>query len=80
MGIQAQETQVNEAMVLKLLSHERSISLEAVVDLRPQMSWNQVFQCIDSLSRRGEIVLLRHGFDYEIARSSTKQHGTPCSA
>ena len=27
------------------------------------MSWNQVFQCVDSLSRRGEIVLLRHGFD-----------------
>ena len=79
MGIQAQETQANEAMVLELLSHERSISLEAVVDLLPQMSWNQVFQCVDSLSRRGEIVLLRHGFDYEIARSSTTQHGTPCS-
>ncbi|MGD9727611.1 MAG: hypothetical protein AB7G68_04585 [Nitrospiraceae bacterium] len=79
MGTQVQKTHANEAMVLELLSHERSISLEAVVDLLPQMSWNQVFQCVDSLSRRGEIVLLRRGFDYEIARSSTRQHDTPCS-
>ncbi|HET6675558.1 MAG TPA: hypothetical protein VFG71_09475 [Nitrospiraceae bacterium] len=78
MGIQAQETQVNEAMVLELLSHERSISLEAVVDLLPQMSWNQVFQCVDSLSRRGEIILLRHGFDYELVAMS-KPHDAPCS-
>lgn len=75
----ATQTEVEEAAVLEVLGPEGSIKLEDVVDLLPQMSWNQVFQCIDSLSRRGEIVLLRHGFDYEIARSSTKQHGTPCS-
>jgi hypothetical protein len=70
----------DEAAVLELLERERSIKLEDVVGLLPHMSWNQVFQCVDSLSRRGEIILLRHGFEYEITWSSTKQHGTPCSA
>ena len=80
MGIQAQETQVNEAMVLELLSHERSISLEAVVDLLPQMSWNQVFQCVDSLSRRGEIILLRHGFVMNSSRCPSRMtHRARCN-
>ena len=76
----ATQSDADEAAVLELLRRERSIKLEAVVGLLPQMSWNQVFQCVDSLSRRGEIILLRHGFDYEITRSSTKQHDAPCSA
>ena len=76
----ATQSEADEAAVLDLLRRKRSIRLENVVDLLPQMSWNQVFQCVDSLSRRGEIILLRHGFEYEITWSSTKEHGTACSA
>jgi hypothetical protein len=60
------QSQANEDAVLELLRRERSIRLEAVVALLPQLSWNQVFHCIDVLSRRGEIILLRRGFGYEV--------------
>ena len=43
----ATQTEVEEAAVLEVLGPEGSIKLEDVVDLLPQMSWNQVFQCID---------------------------------
>ncbi|HJR77136.1 MAG TPA: hypothetical protein VJ805_09180 [Nitrospiraceae bacterium] len=60
------QSQANEAVVLDLLRRERSMRLEVVVALLPQLSWNQVFHCVDVLSRRGEIILLRRGFDYEL--------------
>jgi len=30
------------------------------------LSWSELFHAVDSLSRRGAIVLKRHGFDYEL--------------
>jgi hypothetical protein len=75
----ATQSDADEAAVLELLRRERSIKLEDVVGLLPQMSWNQVFQCVDSLSRRGEIILLRHGFDYEIVSASEKSQPVSCS-
>ena len=75
----ASEHDLNEAMVLNLLRIRESMNLEQVVTLLPQLSWNQVFQCVDSLSRRGEIILHRRGFHYEIVRASPKPHSTTCS-
>jgi len=75
----ATQNDMNEAMVLNLLRIRQCLKLEQVVALLPQLSWNQVFQCVDSLSRRGDIILLRRGFDYVIARPSPKTHDTPCS-
>jgi hypothetical protein len=64
------QSEVNEAMVLNVVRRQRSIRLEEVVQRLPQLSWNQIFQSVDSLSRRGEIVLMRRGFDYEIEHSA----------
>jgi hypothetical protein len=75
----ASQHDLNEAMVLNLLRIRECLKLEQVVALLPQLSWNQVFQCVDSLSRRGEIILHRRGFDYEIVRASPKPDSTPCS-
>jgi hypothetical protein len=75
----ASQNDLNEAMVLNLLRIRESLNLEQVVALLPQLSWNQVFQCVDSLSRRGEIILHRRGFHYEIVRASPKSHSAPCS-
>jgi hypothetical protein len=75
----AGQNDLNEAMVLNLLRIRPCLKLEQVVALLPQLSWNQVFQCVDSLSRRGDIILLRRGFDYEIARPSPNAHDTACS-
>ncbi|WP_447603258.1 hypothetical protein [Nitrospira sp. Nam80] len=73
------QSEGNEAMVLDLLRSEKCLKLEQVVTLLPELSWNQVFQCVDSLSRRGEILLLRRGFDYEIASPQSDREGTRCS-
>ncbi len=68
------QSEMNEAMVLNVLHDQRSIRLEEIVRRLPQLSWNQIFQSVDSLSRRGDIILMRRGFDYEIERS------TPCKS
>jgi hypothetical protein len=75
----ATQNELNEALIIDLLRREESLKLEEVVALLPQLSWNQVFQCVDSLSRRGKIILHRRGFDYEVVRPSRKPHSTPCS-
>ncbi len=63
----AQGRDANEAMVLKILKGPEPITLEGVVSLLPELSWNQLFQTVDALSRRGEIALRRRRFDYELA-------------
>jgi hypothetical protein len=73
------QNDLHEALIIDLLRCEESLKLEQVVALLPQLSWNQVFQCVDSLSRRGEIILHRRGFDYEIVRASLRSQNTPCS-
>ena len=57
---------ISEYLVLDLVGMRQSLTLEQVVTLLPELSWNQVFKTVDELSRRGEIVLLRRGFDYEV--------------
>jgi hypothetical protein len=79
MESQDKETQANEAMVLELLRRQRSIKLEAAIALLPYITWNQVFQCVDALSRRGEIILRRRGFDYEIVSGDSERERTACS-
>lgn len=68
----------SEALVLEFLQAEESVKLERLVAQLPQLSWHQVFHCIDQLSRRGDIILLRRGFDFEIARVRQRQ-AAPCS-
>lgn len=68
----------SECRVLELLHGRKSLTLEQVVTLLPELSWNQVFKTIDELSRRGKIILLRRGVDYEIERVSPKQPAASC--
>lgn len=59
---------ISEYLILDLVGMRQSLTLEQVVTLLPELSWNQVFKTVDELSRRGEIVLLRRGFNYEVER------------
>ncbi|HMZ55323.1 MAG TPA: hypothetical protein PLT48_10800 [Nitrospira sp.] len=68
----------SEFRILELVQMRKSLTLEQVVTLLPELSWNQVFKTIDELSRRGKIILLRRGFDYEIERVSPKQPAASC--
>jgi hypothetical protein len=75
----AASPQSSEAMILDLLRARRLLRIDQVVDLVPQLTWNQVFTTVDALSRRGDIVLLRRGFDYEVAWSPTRTPPMSCS-
>lgn len=68
----------SEGLILDLLGLRKSLTLEQVVTLLPELSWNQVFKTVDELSRRGEIILLRRGFEYEIERMSSKAPVLAC--
>lgn len=68
----------SEGLVLDLLGLRKSLTLEQVVTLLPELSWNQVFKTVDELSRRGEIILLRRGFEYEIERMSSRARVLAC--
>ena len=68
----------SECLILELLSMRNSLTLEQVVTLLPELSWNQVFKTVDELSRRGEIILLRRGFEYEVERISSKARTLAC--
>jgi hypothetical protein len=61
----------------KLLDHvgKEDFSLDRLIEMLPQYSWNQVFHTVDRLARLGNITLRRNGFEYTIARSSHQVSG-----
>lgn len=68
----------SEVLILELLQVRKSLRLEQVVTLLPELSWNQVFKTVDELSRQGKIVLLRRGFEYEVERVSSREPALSC--
>lgn len=61
------ERSQNDALTAAILDHlneQAVISLDTLVCLIPQYTWNQVFHCVDRLTRCNKIVLRRHGFAY----------------
>lgn len=56
----------DETLVLSLVRSMGALTMDQVVAHLPQLSWNQIFQTVDSLSRAGAILLRRRGFDYEL--------------
>ncbi len=58
------DTDVLEATILEHLSEQTVISLDSLISLMPQYTWNQIFYSVDQLARRNEIVLRRHRFEY----------------
>lgn len=65
-------------LICDLLSVRRSLTLEQLVALLPELTWNQVFTTVDDLSRRGEIILFRRGFAYEVEWSAARPKALSC--
>jgi DNA-binding transcriptional regulator PaaX len=61
---------VQESLVLGALESGGSLTIEEVIASLPELTWNEVFNAIDRLSRNGTITLRRHGFGYELSLSS----------
>lgn len=57
---------VAESLVLEMLTRADSLTIEQLTVQLPELSWSELFQAIDSLSRKGTILLQRKGFQYEL--------------
>jgi len=54
------------ATILDHLNEQMVISLDSLICLMPQYTWNQIFHHVDQLARCHRIILRRHGFQYMI--------------
>ncbi len=54
------------AIILDHLDEQTVITLDSLVCLMPEYSWNRIFSCVDQLARRNKIVLRRHRFEYTL--------------
>ena len=52
------------ATILDHLNEETVISLDTLICLMPQYTWNQIFHTVDQLARCNKIVLRQHRFEY----------------
>ena len=66
----SQPSSQSEALVLGALQGlkpNHPITMERIAELIPELSWNELFHAVDTLSRRGDVVLRRKGFAYELS-------------
>ena len=62
-----QERSHTDALTETILDHlneQTVITLDSLVCLMPQYTWNQIFHTVDQLARCNKIVLRRHRFEY----------------
>ena len=52
--------------ILDHLNEQTVISLDTLICLMPQYTWNQIFHRVDQLSRCKKVVLRRHRFEYTL--------------
>jgi hypothetical protein len=61
---ESHDTDALTATILDHLNEQMVISLDSLISLMPQYTWNQIFHAVDHLTRCRKIVLRRHRFDY----------------
>jgi hypothetical protein len=61
-----QHTDDLTAAILAHLNEQSVISLDSLICLMPQYTWNHIFHCVDQLARCHKIVLRRHRFGYTL--------------
>ena len=64
----------HESLLLAVLDEGDFFTIEQLVERLPELTWNQLFQTLDELSRRNAIVLRRNGFEYEVTSRSSAVH------
>ena len=57
----------SETLILDALRGGDPILLEQITEQIPELSWNELFQAVDILSRRGDLILRRRGFAYYLS-------------
>jgi hypothetical protein len=52
------------ATILDHLNEQTAISLDSLICLMPQYTWNQIFYTVDQLARCNKVGLRRYRFEY----------------
>lgn len=56
----------SDSLILAVLrSTSTPLTFEQIIARLPELTWNQVFLSVDALSRHGDIILTRRGFEYQ---------------
>lgn len=63
-GCERDDIDALTAAILDHLNEQTVISLDSLICLMPQYTWNRIFHCVDQLARCNKIVLRRHRFEY----------------
>lgn len=53
--------------MLDALGRTKFLTIEELAAAAAELRWNALLQAVDSLSRRGDIVLRRQGFSYQLS-------------
>jgi hypothetical protein len=61
-----QSTHALSVEILKQINEQDVLTLDALIAVMPQYSWNRIFDGVDRLARCGKIVLRRHRFEYTL--------------
>jgi hypothetical protein len=56
-----------EAMVLAELGSGDAVTVDQLMVRVPQLTFGELFLALDALSRRGEVLMRRCGFEYEVS-------------
>jgi hypothetical protein len=57
---------LTDRLILDVLrSTAQPLTFEEINAKTPGLTWNQIFLSVDAMSRRGEVILNRRGFEYQ---------------
>ena len=65
-----------QEQLLRLLEDGQSYSVEELVARAPHISWAQLFNAMDQLSRCGSVEIRRHGFTYVVRKAEPSLEGS----
>jgi hypothetical protein len=67
-----------EAIILAELGRGDAVTMDQLMLRLPGLTWGEMFFALDALSRRGEIMMRRRGFEYEVCtpRGGLSQNST----
>jgi len=68
LGAEGMAVNHTDVVILDVLQSSRQpLTIEEIVDRIPLLGWNQVFLAVDSMSRKGLIILKRRAYSFLVS-------------
>lgn len=62
-----------QQLILATLPHDDQVKMEDLAANLPEVSWSELFLAIAILKRRGELVLQRCGYQYQVSLAKKRR-------